>query len=262
MLDTSGVRRCAGMRRTIAVTAFCALAGCGSETFDVPGRSAPHPIPIDEGRLEWIGTMPSDGWSEGLDWHDGVLWQAFPHSLREKDPATGEILATHTPPSDYSESLAWHGGEVFNVSYATNKIHRGRKGTTGFSWQVIGEVPEIHAWGIEHDGANLIVTGNGTPNLYWLDPKDGKLERTLETPVDDLEDIAWYAGHVWASSYSEYSGHFFRLDPESGWIEDLYALPDPAACEIVDGITFDADGRIYVTGKDCPAIWIGEFVYE
>ena len=248
------------VRPLLAAGLLVASAGCGAAPFSDGDSDAPKPIGL--ARLEWVETLPSEGWSEGLDWHEDVLWQAFPHSIREKDPQTGEVTVTHAPPSDYSESVAWKPSDLFNVSFATNKIYRGRKTESGFGWQVIGEVPEVHAWGIAHDGTSLIVTGNGTPFLYWLDPDDGTLLRTVTTPVDDLEDIAWFAGQVWASSYSEYPGQFFRIDPATGAIAHVYELPDPSACDIVDGIAFDTRSRLYVTGKDCPSIWIGEFVWD
>jgi len=107
----------------------------------------------------------------------------------------------------------------------------------------------------------VVVTGNGSHFLYFLDPDDGSLVRTVETPIDDLEDIAWDRGAIWASSYSELRGRFFRLDPETGEVLDVFALPEEEAALCYDGIVDGlavADGILYVTGKHCPHVWIYE----
>lgn len=188
--------------------------------------------------------------------HDGELWHAFPSSHRVYDLMTGVEKRRYTPPTTYSESVTWFDGRLWNVSYHDQNLYAGTLNTAGtFNWVVVGTVPEIHSWGITHDGESIIVTGNGTENLYFLDPADGALRRTITTPIDDLEDIAWDRGTIWASSYSELPGQFFRIDPETGALLDVFSLPYPAECEIVDGLAV-ADGQLYVTGKQCPKVWV------
>ena len=168
------------------------------------------------------------------------------------------LLREIEPPSSYSESVAWRDGELWNVSYDNANIYVGTPLVGGdFSWRIAGTTPEIHGWGITHDPTHVIVTGNGTPFLYFLDPVTTQVVRTVETPIDDLEDLAWDRGAIWASSYSAYSGQFFRLNPWSGEVVDVFSLPDPAECPIVDGIAVDGS-TLYVTGKDCPWTWVYE----
>lgn len=224
-----------------------------------PG-SSPTPTPIPPSAavwVEWTGELPPvGGWSEGLDVQDGVLWQTFPSSIWARDAASGEVLGRWDPPSTYSESLTWLGGKLFNVSYHDANLYEGRLVEGELEWIVSGTTPHEAAWGIAHDGTRLILTGNGQPYLYFLD-ESHSVARVVETPFDDLEDIAWYGGNVFASSYSEMPGAFFRLDPETGELLDWHKVPDADACPIVDGIAIDAAGTIWVTGKDCPAVWVG-----
>lgn len=238
------------------------VAACGSPEGD-PTSGSPTPTPSSGPtptpgpvELTLVRTMEHSGWAEGLDVKDGELWHAYPGSHRVLDLMTGEELRRYTPPTTYSESLMWFQGKLWNVSYHDQNLYAGTLNESGlFDWRVVGTVPEIHSWGITHDGDSVIVTGNGTENLYFLDPSNAALRRTITTPIDDLEDIAWNRGAIWASSYSELPGQFFRVDSSTGGILDIHSLPDPAECEIVDGLAV-ADGLLYVTGKNCPKIYV------
>lgn len=208
--------------------------------------------------LERVRTIPQAGWSEGLDVSGGRIWHPYPHHLEESDLATGDLIATFTPPSDYSESVTWFDGTLYELSYATDGIYEATfAADSSLTWTLAGHMPEIHGWGITHDGESLIATGNGSPYLYFLDPATLTVTRTVTTPVDDLEDLAWDGRWLWASSFSLLHGSIVKLDPMTGDIAGLYELAEPSRCSQIDGIAIDA-GLLYVTGKDCP--WIE--VYE
>lgn len=239
------------------VVAACGepAGGSGSPTPNPTATGEPTPTP-GPGGPTLIRTMEHSGWAEGLEVHEGELWHAYPSSHRVLDLMTGAELRRYTPPSGYSESITWFEGKLYNVTYDDQNLYAGTLNAAGlFDWRIVGTVPEIHAWGITHDGDSIIVTGNGTENLYFLDPANGALRRTITTPIDDLEDIAWDRGAIWASSYSELHGQFFRIDPATGSVLDVHSLPDPTECEIVDGLAV-ADGLLYVTGKNCPKIYV------
>lgn len=253
------------VRSLVALFLLGSFAGCGGgEGLSVEnpfGPLSPRDTP-DRGpygtTLRVLRTLPHDGWSEGLDVRGGILWHAYPHSIEELDAATGEILRVHEPPSDYSESVAWRGDTLWNLSYSDANVYAGTIGADGaIDWRIAGRGPDVHGWGIAHDGRDLIVTGNGQPTIWFLDPGTLAVTRTIATPIDDLEDLAWDGKWIWASSYSLYPGTIFRVDPRTGAVVDFYSLPDPDACPIVDGIAVDGD-VLYVTGKNCPFIWIAE----
>lgn len=167
----------------------------------------------------------------------------------------GNVLSEHEPPSTYSESLTWFRGKLWNLSYHNANVYAGTMVGGELVFEVAGTVPDLAGWGITHDGNDLIVSGNGRPDLYVLDGETLVHKRTVTTPVDDLEDLAWDGRYVWASSYSELPGQVFRIDLASGSIVDVHALPDPDECSIVDGIAV-AEGRLFVTGKRCPFIYV------
>lgn len=211
------------------------------------------PPPIDE--LTLMRTLPHAGWGEGLEVYGGELWEARSRLHLVVDPITGEEKRRYEPVTDYSESIAWIHGKLWNVSNSDSNVWVGTPMGTTFTWEIRGTTPEVHAWGITWNGEHVIVTGFGSAFLYFLDPVTAAVERVLETPVDDLEDIAWDRGAIWASSYSKMNRQFFRIDAASGEVLDVHSLPNERGCDIVDGLAV-ADGFLYVTGKNCPLIWV------
>jgi len=204
--------------------------------------------------LELIRKIPHSGYSEGLDYHEGYLWNAFPQEIKKIDPKDGTVVAVFKPASEYSESLAWVGETLWNVSFSDNGIYTGKLDGTRMNFQKKGTVPEVHAWGLVYDGKYLIATGNYSSKLYFLDLKTLKTVKTVMTNAKDIEDLAWDGKWIWASSFTTESGKIFRIHPETGKVEGVYALPQPEECPIVDGIAYDGRG-LWVTGKQCPAVY-------
>ncbi len=212
-------------------------------------------VPVSQANtLELIRSIPHTGYSEGLDFHEGYLWSAIPKLIRKIDPADGSVVETFPPATEYSESLTWFQGVLWNVSFTDNSIHSSKKGTKGLAFAKKGTVPEVHAWGLAHDGKNLISTGDYSNKLYFYDPKTLKVVRTVVTEGKDLEDLAWDGKWIWTSSFTEHHGEIFNVDPKTGKIGKFYALPQKEKCPVIDGIAFDERG-LWITGKECPSIW-------
>jgi len=206
--------------------------------------------------LEKVRQIPHTGYSEGIDFHDGALWHTMPKELVKIDPADGSILARYQPPTEWSESLVWFEGKLWNLSFSNNGIYAGVLEKGGLKFERRGSTPEECGWGITHDGKHLIVTGTyGSHKLYFLNPKTLALVRTIETPVGDLEDLAWDGKGIWASSFKEHPGEIFRIDPKSGKIPAFFKIPDADVCPVIDGIATEGK-NLWVTGKNCLAIYL------
>lgn len=204
--------------------------------------------------LELIRRIPHSGYSEGLEFHDGFLWNALPKQILKINPSDGSVISRFTPSTDYSESLTWFKGALWNLSFSDNGIYHGVMNSRGeLKFQRKGSTPEVHGWGITHDGKNIILTGDYSANLYFIDPNSLKLVRTLKTQGKDLEDLAWDGQWIWSSSFTSERSKIFAIDPLSGKILGLFSLPDDS-CPIIDGIAFDGKG-LWVTGKECPSIY-------
>lgn len=213
-----------------------------------------------EKTLERVRKIPQTGYSEGIDYDRGFIWHAFPHELTKIDASDGTVVAHFTPPSEYSESLAWFHGKLYNLSYSDDGIYVGtlakqKDGSEALHFERGGTAPEAHGWGITHNGKELIVTGNYSKKLYFLDPKTLKVARVVTTPIKDLEDLAWDGKGIWASSFTEHHGEIFRLSPKDGKLEAVYKLPDADECPVIDGIAYDGE-NLWVTGKNCLSIYV------
>ncbi len=204
--------------------------------------------------LEIVRQIPHSGYSEGLDWKDGFLWHALPKEIVKIDPKNGEVLARFTPGSSYSESLKWQAGKLWNVSYSDNGIYEGTLVGKELKFTKKGTTPEEHAWGLEFDGTNLVMTGNYSNKLYFLNPKTMAVVRTLETPLKDIEDLAWDGVGFWASSYTEHKATIFRIDPKSGTLSKFFTLPNLESCPVIDGLAYDGQ-NLWLTGKHCTSIY-------
>lgn len=210
------------------------------------------------GKLELIRKIPHSGYSEGLDFHKGFLWHALPDAILKIDPKDGTIVERFKPATEYGESIAWFNGKIYGLSFTDNSISIGSIQGRGPKKQLLfkraADTPEVHGWGIAHDGKSLIITGNYSPILYFLNPKTLKVERTITTPVTALEDLAWDGTGIWSSSFTEHRGQVFRISPKDGKIEKFFSISSPEDCPIIDGIACDGT-TLWVTGKHCPSIY-------
>ena len=159
------------------------------------------------------------------------------------------------PATEYSESITWFEGALFNLSFSDNSISKGSLHKKQIVFKRTGDAPDVHGWGITHDKKSIIVTGNYSPTLFYLNPKTLKVEKTLTTNVTSLEDLAWDEKGIWASSFTEHRGQIFRISPSDGKIEQFFTMPEPEQCPVIDGIAVDGK-NLWVTGKHCPSIYL------
>lgn len=216
-------------------------------------------VVLAETKLKVLRTIPHSGYSEGLDWHEGYLWHALPKESVKIDPKDGTVVARFAPATEYNESLVWFAGTPYQVSFHDDGIYKGTfapgaPGAGQLQWTRVGKVPEVHAWGSATDGKHVILTGNYSSKLYYFDPKNWKVVRTVITPVADLEDLAWDGERIWASSFTQHPGTIFPIDPKTGAVTSFYELPDATECPVIDGLAWDGQA-LWVTGKHCAKIY-------
>lgn len=219
--------------------------------------------------LKVVRTIPHSGYSEGLDFFEKFLWQAQPSVIRKIDPASGEVVKEFQPPTEYSESLAWFQGGLWNLSFKDNGIYFGKLDASGaLRFTRRGSTKEIHGWGLTQNGKDLLFTGSyGSRKIYTFDPSSGQITREITAELSDLEDLAWDGQGIWTSTFNvrqtykgkpaPLRGTVFRLDPANGSVQGFYALPDPEQCPVIDGIA-SLGTRLWITGKNCTSIWLVE----
>ena len=79
--------------------------------------------------LELIRQIPHSGYSEGLDYYNNFLWHALPKEIKQIDPKDGTVIASVPPSTEYSESLSWFEGKLWNLSFHDNGLYAGKIGS-------------------------------------------------------------------------------------------------------------------------------------
>ncbi|NBX76010.1 MAG: hypothetical protein EBQ92_05605 [Proteobacteria bacterium] len=204
--------------------------------------------------LEVINKIPHSGYSEGLDFYQGFLWNALPQRIVKINPTDGSLIESYAPATEYSESIKWVSGKLWNLSFKNKGLYQGQLKDKQLVFEKVGEVPEDCGWGIEKVGREIVMTGNFSNKLYFYDPEHRKWTKTLVTDGVDLEDLAWDGKRLWTSSFSTHRGTIFSVDIQTGKIQSFWELPQKEECPIIDGIAFDGKS-LWITGKECSSIY-------
>jgi glutamine cyclotransferase len=150
--------------------------------------------------------------------------------------------------------LTWQS----NVAYVYN-INDITKPIQTFKWPYEG-------WGITNNGTDLIIS-DGSANLYFVNPQDFKVKSTIAVqtnlgPVDNLNELEWIDGSVYANIYT--TDKIVKIDPESGHVTGIMELKNllqpnevvEGRTDVLNGIAYDsATKTMYVTGKRWPKLF-------
>ena len=252
-----------GVRAALVLCLAVAAAACDS--FGGTGE------PVQYG-YRVVNVYPHDpnAFTQGLVVHGGRLYEGTglegESSLRRVDLATGRVERIRQLDARYfGEGIAILDGRIFQLTWQ-NKV--------GFIYDLdtferLGTFAyEGEGWGLTDNGSELIMS-DGTPVVRFLDPQTLATKRTItvrdgETPVDELNELEYIDGEVWANVWQ--TDRIVRFDPDdgrvTGWIDfsDLYLRRAPGA-DVLNGIAYDADAKkIFVTGKKWPQLY--EIVVE
>jgi glutamine cyclotransferase len=237
--------------------------------------------------LPLAGTMATDGQVERLDWEvvsrrphdpeafsqglqldgDGRLFESTGQygrsSLREVDPATGEVTRVVPLPDEYfGEGLAQVGDRLVQLTWVAGVA-------TSWDAETFEPIETFEytgeGWGLCYDGSVLIMS-DGSDQLTYRDAITfstiGSVAVTLDgEPRDRLNELECVDGDVWANVLG--SDLILRIDPADGIVDGVLDLsgivdPHPALANrkaVLNGIAYDSDADTYlVTGKLWPEL--------
>ncbi len=217
------------------------------------------------------------GFTEGLEVHGRDIYEstgALGGGTRLMRIAPdGHVTVINDPDQKYfGEGLTFLGDRAYQLSWKDHQVFVYDK-----NFKVIRTMGNPYeGWGLTNDGHQLIA-GDGTPHLYFADPADFHLTRTVavrrvDQPVDNINELEYVGGKIYANIWL--TREIVRIDPKNGcvdaeadmsslWTEmdlgqqyEINANPDA----VLNGIAYDPQQKLfYVTGKDWPVIFAGHF---
>lgn len=240
-----------------------AAAASVQEAAAVPAETARKKAPVRQYRIKVVNEFPHDvtSYTQGLFFYGGQMFESTglngKSTFRKVDIKTGEpSFRLDFDRKYFVEGSVEKDGKIFILTWMNNVVFVYDAATleykSAFSYPREG-------WGLTTDGSTLIAS-DGSSSLYFMDD-DLRTVRTVDVrlkgrPVNDLNELEFIDGKVWANVYL--TDMIVIIDPEDGNVTGVIdcsgLLPDSLRTEdtdVLNGIAYNpADGRIYVTGKN------------
>ncbi len=249
------------MIRLFFLLALCCACSCTSAQ-------------VKEYKLKVVKEYPHDvtAYTQGLFFHDGVLYETTGQfgesSIRTVDLESGVPIENKRLARKYfGEGSVVLGDELYVLTW-TNKVAFRYDAATLSYKSTVGYGRE--GWGLTTNGRELIAS-DGSANLYFLDADMKLLRRVPVTmngrPLRLLNELEWVDGKVWANVYT--TDMIVIINPRSGKVEASVdcsgLLPEKLRTQdtdVLNGIALDADGKLYLTGKNWPRLYQVELLKQ
>lgn len=247
--------------RLLFLLALCCACSCTSAQ-------------VKEYKLKVVKEYPHDvtAYTQGLFFHDGVLYETTGQfgesSIRTVDLESGVPIENKRLARKYfGEGSVVLGDELYVLTW-TNKVAFRYDAATLSYKSTVGYGRE--GWGLTTNGRELIAS-DGSANLYFLDADMKLLRRVPVTmngrPLRLLNELEWVDGKVWANVYT--TDMIVIINPRSGKVEASVdcsgLLPEKLRTQdtdVLNGIALDADGKLYLTGKNWPRLYQVELLKQ
>ena len=221
------------------------------------------------------------GFTEGLEVHDGALWEStgdlFGNTrINRIDIKTGKVRTLMNAGKRYfGEGLTFFGGKLYQMTWQEHRVFV-------FDAQM-KSLPELsnprEGWGLTHDATRLIAS-DGSSQIFFLSPADFTTLAALDVrdgdqPVPRLNELDFAEGAIWANVFETWT--LVKISPATGCVlaranlaplQAHMTAPERAAIArddnfVPNGIAHDpATGLFTITGKNWPMLFSGHFVAD
>ncbi len=240
--------------------ALCAICSCSAQ--------------VKRYNIKVEKTYPHDtqSYTQGLFFHGGTLYESTglngKSTLRTVDLETGDAMKKLPFNRKYFvEGSVILGDRLYVLTWTSHVLFVYDAAT--LEYRMTYSYPR-EGWGLTTDGESLIAS-DGSSHLYFLS-EDLKLQKTLNVTLNGravryLNELEWIDGRIWANVYT--SDLIVIIDPSTGKVEGIVncggLLPESKRTkdtDVLNGIAVDAQGRIYLTGKNWPELYRVSLVEE
>ncbi len=215
-----------------------------------------------------------EAYTQGLFFKDNMLFESTGQTgrstIRKVNLNTGEPIKQVNIDSKYfgEGSTTWED-KIIMLTYRSNigfVFNSNLEQTGTFNYTHEG-------WGITAIGDTLVVS-DGTETLHLLDPRDfseiGKIEvYNNKEPIQAINELEHINGLIYANIYTK--DDIAVIDPKSGKVLQMIDMSGlltqsqkkglDEVNDVLNGIAFHQEtGKIYVTGKDWPALFEVAFI--
>jgi glutaminyl-peptide cyclotransferase len=263
------------MRIPLPITSALAICSvfCGLCLIaQTPARQA-APVPVYGYRVVHIYPHDRTAFTEGLEYHDGFLYESTGlnsrtnppghSSLRKVRPETGEVVQ-RIPMSDeyFGEGITVIGDQIAQLTYKTEVGFvyslKDFQLLRNFSWKGEG-------WSLTHNATSVFMD-DGTDEIRVWDPKTLAERRRIKvhdgaTAIRNVNELEYVEGELYANIWM--TDRIARISPANGqvlgWI-DMSGLLSPmyrnGTEDVLNGIAYDSvHKRLFVTGKLWPNLF-------
>lgn len=211
-------------------------------------------------------------YTQGLFFHDGSLFETTglngSSSLRKVELESGEVLERVNFSRKYfAEGSVALDGKLYVLTW-TNRVAFIYDAET-LEYKQTYSYPR-EGWGLTTDGKSLIAS-DGSSRIYFMSP-EFKPQRSINVslggrPIRNLNELEWIDGRIWANVYL--TDMILIINPDTGVVEATVncsgLLPQNLRrqdTDVLNGIAVDADGAVYLTGKNWPRLYKVQLVRQ
>jgi glutamine cyclotransferase len=266
------------VRYLVPTALFLFLYACnGSDTNNNDRQSSdnnPAPLVLS---YNIVKVYPHDtsAYTEGLVWYNNLLYESTgtngKSKLRKVNLENGKAIKEVKLDSIYfGEGIAIINNKIYQLTWQEHKLFV-------YDATTLEKIKEMNwpfeGWGMTTNGKELII-GTGTSNLYFVNPDDLKIIRTISVtdnygPVGNINELEYVKGFIYSNQYL--TNNILKIDPESGKVLaklDASSILDksgivhnPAQYDlnsgnVLNGIAYDsAKNSLLITGKMWPALF-------
>jgi len=209
-------------------------------------------------------------YTQGLEIYKGSLYESTGDwensSIRISDWKTGKVVKKYMMGSDkiFGEGLTILNDKIYQLTWVSNivyvyDVNNLAKPIQSLKWPKEG-------WGLTNNGKELIIS-DGTDNLYFADPKDLTITRTIKVvshkgTIDSINELEFIDGYIYANVYLQ--NYIIKINPANGYVVAIIVLENllketekvPGRTDVLNGIAYDsASASLLITGKRWPKIF-------